>query len=651
MSTRHRTLLLILLVSLLTAACGSAEPTATSAPPTVTQTPLPPRDTPVPATDTALPPTETATPTQTTEPTSTPAPTATETPEPTPTVESPSEEQVLENLVAFARLYGYVRYFHPSDEAAGLNWARVAINGVAATKGAMDPADLARRLQAFFQPSAPTLRVFPIAERPDPPAELSLPEGVDGPHVVMWQHTGVEGEYPQSPYHSDRITSTVTSGEVPVGFNDPREPFYADLGSNVAALVPLALFADAEGTLPQLTTADRNPPDKGTAPGATNRRLAGVVIAWNVFQHFYPYFDVVDTDWSQVLEEALVGALEAADEEAYHDVLRRLLAQLYDGHARTTHADSTDIYVPHVLLAVAEDSLVVLKASGKAALNVATGDVILKIDGQPATQVLAELEELTSGATPQWKHDRALRELLAGPLGSKVQLEIRNSSGKETLLSLARNVGFWSIAPQGPRPKKVTELEPGVMYVDLTRIEDKDFEDALPQLEAASGIIFDLRGYPQVSIDTIGHLIDEPVKSPQIWIPLVTQPDQQDLEFEFRKWEVEPQAPRFKGRIAFLTDGQAMSYAETYMSIIEHYQLAEIVGEPTAGTNGNANRFSVPGKYSLYWTGMKVLKHDGSQHHGIGIQPTIFVSRTIQGVAEGRDEQIERAIEVVRQSP
>jgi len=189
------------------------------------------------------------------------------------------------------------------------------------------------------------------------------------------------------------------------------------------------------------------------------------------------------------------------------------------------------------------------------------------------------------------------------------------------------------------------------MYVDLTRVEDEDFEAALPQLEAASGIIFDLRGYPQVSIGTIGHLIDEPVKSPQMWVPLVTQPDQQNLEFEFSTWEVEPKAPRFEGRIAFLTDGQALSYAETYMSIIEHYQLAEIVGEPTGGTNGNVNQFSIPGKYTLYWTGMKVLKHDGSQHHGVGIQPTIFVSRTIQGIAEGRDEQIERAIEAVKQSP
>jgi len=44
---------------------------------------------------------------------------------------------------------------------------------------------------------------------------------------------------------------------------------------------------------------------------------------------------------------------------------------------------------------------------------------------------------------------------------------------------------------------------------------------------------------------------------------------------------------------------------------------------------------------------MKVLKHDGSRHHGIGIQPTVPVSRTLKGVTEGRDELLERAIAVV----
>ena len=116
---------------------------------------------------------------------------------------------------------------------------------------------------------------------------------------------------------------------------------------------------------------------------------------------------------------------------------------------------------------------------------------------------------------------------------------------------------------------------------------------------------------------------------------------------DFSNWKVAPQSPRFRAKVAFVTDGRAISYAETYLGIVEHYKLGEIVGSATAGTNGNINPFSLPGGYGVVWTGMKVLKHDGSHHHGVGIQPTVAVARTIAGVAEGKDEVLERAIDVV----
>ena len=84
------------------------------------------------------------------------------------------------------------------------------------------------------------------------------------------------------------------------------------------------------------------------------------------------------------------------------------------------------------------------------------------------------------------------------------------------------------------------------------------------------------------------------------------------------------------------------------MGIVEHYKLGEIVGGPTAGTNGNINPFKLPGGYTVMWTGMKVLKHDGSQHHGIGILPTVPASRTRKGVAEGKDEILLRGLAVVK---
>lgn len=42
---------------------------------------------------------------------------------------APPQGRRIANLEAFARLYGYVRFFHPSDEAAALDWDRFAVYG------------------------------------------------------------------------------------------------------------------------------------------------------------------------------------------------------------------------------------------------------------------------------------------------------------------------------------------------------------------------------------------------------------------------------------------------------------------------------------------------------------------------------------------
>jgi C-terminal processing protease CtpA/Prc len=47
---------------------------------------------------------------------------------------------------------------------------------------------------------------------------------------------------------------------------------------------------------------------------------------------------------------------------------------------------------------------------------------------------------------------------------------------------------------------------------------------------------------------------------------------------------------------------------------------------------------------------MRVRKHDGSQHHLVGIRPDVPAERTIEGVREGRDEALEKALRVLQRS-
>ncbi|HET9227917.1 MAG TPA: S41 family peptidase, partial [Thermoanaerobaculia bacterium] len=429
----------------------------------------------------------------------------------------------------------------------------------------------------------------------------------------------------------------------------PSEVFEADLGGGVSCRVPITLYLDDKGKTVPAARGWTPPATNGWRPSGNDRatRLADVALAWNVFQHFYPYFDVVKTDWPAALRDALTSAATDRDEEAFLDTLRVLVAQLHDGHGNvglTTRSWDKYAFLPLVLRWI-EDRLVVLAAvpgkEGRARL----GDVILSIDGVPAAEALAKQERLTSGATPQWIKWGAVNRLMRGLRGETVRLEIQPAEGEPYEASFVYDVKPF---PEEARPEKISEIRPGIWYVDMNRITDDDFNAAVEKLAAAKGVIFDLRGYPaKLSPIVLQHLTDTPIDSARWNIPIVTRPDRQGMELQTSNWTLDPRKPRFQGKVAFLTDGRAISYAETYMGIVESYKLAEIVGSSTAGTNGNINPFELPGGYAFNWTGMKVLKHDGSQHHGIGILPTVPVAPTVKGVREGRDEVLEKGIETV----
>jgi C-terminal processing protease CtpA/Prc len=572
----------------------------------------------------------------------------------------------LDNLVAFTRLLGYVRYFHPSDAAAATDWNRFALAGVQAVEKAAGPEDLARTLTSLFLPIAPTVRVDPSG-RPQPiPAELLAPPAAAAGttvRVVAWRHVGVslgmdsaQGQVYRSERIDDQAPKKGPDGETlpPVVLPQPGQPLRVDLGGGVSALVPLALYAGAKGTLPAASVGgDAVPPrapDKpaGFLPSGDDRatRLADVALAWNVFQHFYPYFDVVQADWPGELRRGLTRAAADRDAAAFEDTLARLVAALHDGHGHANLSGGQSRHLP-ILWDWVENRLVVTAVDREHAGGLQPGDVITAIEGRPAEAALLAEEERISGATAQWRRYRSLQKLASGGAGS-VRLTVEHPGGAKAEVTLERSLpAYGPGALEEKRPEKIAEVAPGIVYVDIGRISDDDWKGALDRLAKAKGIVFDFRGYPSLSPIFLQNLTSQPIESAQWRIPVITRPDHEGWTFAPSHWTLEPLAPRLTARIAFVTDGRAISYAESCMGIVEHYKLGAIVGAPTAGTNGNINPFTLPGGYHVTWTGMQVLKNDGSRHHGVGILPTVPVSRTIPGVAAEKDEMLQRAIEVV----
>jgi C-terminal processing protease CtpA/Prc len=372
-------------------------------------------------------------------------------------------------------------------------------------------------------------------------------------------------------------------------------------------------------------------------------RLADAIIAWNVFQHFFPYLDVVPVDWNAELTTALEDALDDRTAGDFLHTLNRLVTALHDGHARVVPRRPPNATIP-VRFEWIEEQVVITWAADTA---LRAADIVLAVDGA-AVGALVEAREREISGSPQWKRYRSMSELGIGDDGTEVTLRVRRG-GRVFDVGLVRSGE--AIRPE--RGDSVRLLDDDIWYVDLDRAELPAINAHMNELARARGVVFDLRGYPKGNHAVLSHLLSTPDTS-GAWmrIPQVVHPDQERPAGTTRSgWWLQPAAPHIAGKVVFITDGRAISYAESFMSFVEHYRLGEIVGQATAGTNGNVNVLVLPGGYRVPWTGMRVLKHDGSQHHLVGIQPTIPATRSIAGVREGRDELLERALAVIRGEP
>lgn len=741
------------------------------------------------------------------------------------------EEQVIRNLRAFSKLYGYVRFFHPADEAAAIDWEQFAIYGAGKVKNATNSSQLKAVLEELFLPLASTLQIYFTGETP---RAVELPKKTEGLKIVAWQHQGVwlgdDGELYQStrlnrknkrptispsipgmifqeidavPYRGqeikvsahvraevellraqgnlwlrvekvennekkpvfylerrnfpikskkwasyeisapvDKEAATLSFGcllrgagkvwadhfqvEVkdesgqwhPISLQNPgfesgdndapllpwkmkekdlfsektenltytfkvttenpyegkrciliESPYtylegklfdkhplpgeYVDkeLDSGLYCRLPLALYSDADGTLgknpayPFQPLAEAVDAVKGPFSGNNEAvRLADVAIAWNIFRHFYPYFDVVKVDWDQQLTIAIKSALTDKDEKDFAYTLRRMLVALQDGHAIVTNPAAKGSKRFPLMLGWIENQVVV---TGSKDPLLKKGDIILSIDDKPTEQLLKEDMRNISGS-PQWRRFLALYYLQVGPPDSKARLKIQRA-GEILEIEAVRNfVGGWQ-AVQEFDYAPIEKREDNIFYVNICRTNSDEVKKHINEIAEASGVIIDVRGYPRTS-QILLWLMKEKDTTEWTYIPLIIYPDQENLVgYKKQGAGLEPWEPHIKGKVVFLTDCRALSQAETFMSFVEYYKLGEIVGQPTGGTNGNINPFELPGGYYFWWTGMKVLKQDGRQLHLIGVLPTVPLEPTIKDVAAGRDTLLEKALEIIRQ--
>ena len=176
-----------------------------------------------------------------------------------------------------------------------------------------------------------------------------------------------------------------------------------------------------------------------------------------------------------------------------------------------------------------------------------------------------------------------------------------------------------------------------------------DLAPVVDTLAKAAGVIFDIRGYPtDAGAWLLPHLLGAPEGDRWMHVSKIVGPFGKIAGWRDSGWDLKPAAPRLAGKIVFMTDGRAISYAESVMGYVADRHLGTIVGSATAGTNGNIATFTVPGGFAIVFTGMRVTGHDGrAVHHLVGVKPDVPSAPTIAGLRAGRDDVLARAIALI----
>jgi hypothetical protein len=299
--------------------------------------------------------------------------------------------QGLTNLEAFARLFGYVRFFHPSDEAAKASWDKVALAGVQRVESANDTKALVATLKDVFAPIAPSVQLYPTGATAPAPVIAARPP--EGGVLIHWVHRGAALDS-SSAY-------TYTATREPATDDATPEIIQADLGGGVSASVPISLYNFNLGTEPAASAAPitlDKPADFRASGDDRTTRLADVVLAWTALQHFFPLFDLSKADWPAELRTALRSAAIDTDGNQFEETLERMIAPLNDDHINLRRRPSR--YLP-VAWRFVEGRLVVTGVRPGLAGGLQVGDVVTAIDGQPIKDLEARLAPRISAATRQ----------------------------------------------------------------------------------------------------------------------------------------------------------------------------------------------------------------------------------------------------------
>lgn len=383
----------------------------------------------------------------------------------------------------------------------------------------------------------------------------------------------------------------------------------------------------------------------------TNRdmRLLALFRYWNQVEYFFPYKYQMDTNWDKALEQMLPKFLDPGSERDYHLAMLELATKTNDSHAWFITQETNQYFgyywAPVVLKMVEERPVVADFFDDTLAKkdDWQQGDILVAVDGVPVEELLEKNRKYMTGSNLPAKYRNLHIALLNG---STPGVEIDIQRDEETIKKeVSRYYKREFKKEDSPGPKwKILDKNTG--YVNLGILEQGDVKRMMQDLKNTRAIIFDIRNYPKGTLYALSNEIND---GPHPFVKFTVP----DLEYPGKFTWTQPlnagekNNMPYTGKIILLVNETTQSHAEFTTMALQTAPNVTTIGSQTAGADGNISDISFVGGFTTYISGIGVFYPDGRETQRIGIVPDIEVKPGIEGIKEGRDEVLEKALEVI----
>lgn len=373
-------------------------------------------------------------------------------------------------------------------------------------------------------------------------------------------------------------------------------------------------------------------------------RLLGLIKYWNIIEYFYPYKYLTDQNWDSVLKEMILKVKNALNKSEYQSIIKELIAKLDDSHAWISFSDERPKYLP-IKISDIENKAVVSGFYNDSIAhlnNLKLGDIILKINDLDVKSEKDKNLKYVAGSNKNIKTKSTYNKIFSGS-EDKINLTIERQ-GKIEHIKVNRydfnDFNYWN----NPKAIKSKSINDKVGYINMASVKGADIEDIFEFFETKKSIIIDLRNYPALIYKRFSRYLNSEKRDfSKIYSPNINYPSR----FSYKDiLKTNSSKKAFKGRIILLVNEESLSRAEFTAMAFQTADNIITIGNQSAGADGDVVVFEYLGGYRTSISGNGILYPDGSETQRKGVKIDFEVKPTIKGLKKGRDEVLEKAIEL-----